>query len=284
MARKFTRRRWRRPERMTLEAPPVSRRKHLGPPDILTLEPDLQRRTTKRRLRTMNAAFVAAAVVEGGIVGLLVHAWFIAVVALVLSAAYLGAAATFGGRWIRRALGAEAARNLRVNQFTGSLAAAAGIPRPDALVVRDAGMNAVAIDAGSTAIVVTTGSLNADDLVLEGMMAHEVAHLRDGDAAVASRYTLLTGAYELVRRVPPIVFGLPLWPASLVVRALARAWFSIDEEHRADVAGALLTRYPPGVASALRNAHGGTSPGPRAMARFWFSPRGDDRTRLIDEM
>ena len=63
-----------------------------------------------------------------------------------------------------------------------------------------------------------------------------------------------------------------------------------DREVRADVAGALLTRYPPGVAEALREAGGDPSP-LRISDPFWFVPRSggrgpeaNRRAELLEEM
>ena len=49
---RFGKRRWRRPERMTLEHPPVMRRKDLGVSEPLTVEPELARTRSRRQLET----------------------------------------------------------------------------------------------------------------------------------------------------------------------------------------------------------------------------------------
>jgi heat shock protein HtpX len=289
MARKFTRRRWRRPERMTLETPGPLRRKNLGPPDMLTLEPDLERQSSLRRARAMTAVYIATATVEGVIVGLLAHMVVLALVFVLLALVYVSALRSYGGKLLVRALRAEPARNPRLNRYAKFLAELNSIPAPDVLIVRSDRPNAFAVGISPHAVVATTGSLNIEDLTLEAIIAHEIAHLRDGDATLSSLYVGVAAAHELVGRsgaLAPLlaIVSVLLLPGAFVVRALRGSWFAKDYEHRADVVAALLTRYPPGVASALRLAEGAKGPGPGAAHAFWFSPADDDRARLIEEM
>ena len=289
MARKFTRRRWRRPERMTLEHPVANRRKNLGPPDMLTLESDLERHSSLRRARAMTAVYLAVATVEGVVVGVLLHIVIVALVFVVLALAYVSVLRSYGGKLLVRSLRAEPARNPRLNRYAKFLAETNSIPAPDVLIVRNERPNAFAIGISPYAVVATTGSLNIENLTLEAIIAHEIAHLRDGDATLSSLYVGLTSAHDLVARagvLTPLVAvaAVALFPSAMIVRALRSNWFTSDYEHRADVVAALLTRYPPGVASALRLAEGAKGPGPGAAQAFWFAPVSDQRARLIEEM
>lgn len=284
MARKFTRRRWRRPERMTLEHPQAVRRKGMAAPDLLTLEPELERRSAMRRLTAMVATFVVAAAAEGVVIGAAVGRLWIVVVPIALALLYSAAALASGGTWIARALKAEVAKNPRVNRMSRNLAQTAGIAPPAVLIVRDDTPNGCAIGASRRAIVVTTGSLNLDDLVVEGLIGQQIVQLRDGDALAASIYTVVAGMHELLSRNAFLVLALVLWPAALVVRSLRALWLPIDIAHRADVAAALLTRYPPGIAMVLR-AGGGRPPKLlRTSAPFWFSADAERRAELVAEM
>ena len=289
MARKFGRRRWRRPERMTLEHPVAHRRKNLGPPDILTLEPDLERQSSLRRARAMTAVYLLVALAEGVIIALLVQMVVFVAVFAGLALLYVSVLRSYGGKLLVRALRAEPARNPRLNRYAKFLAEMNSIPAPDVLIVRSDRPNAFAVGISPHAVVATTGSLNIEDLTLEAIIAHEIAHLRDGDATLSSLYVGLTSATELVRRggaMAPLlaIVAVLLFPAALLVRVFRSTWFTSDYEHRADVVAALLTRYPPGVASALRLAEGAKGPGPRAAASFWFAPATEKRARLIEEM
>ena len=289
MARKFTRRRWRRPERMTLEAPSASRRKNLGPPDILMLETDLERHAMRRRTGAMTVFYVAVGAAEGVVIGLVLNKLWIAACFAALALAYVACVRGLGGRWLARALGAEPARNPRLNRYGNNLAVATGMDPPAVLIVRSDRPNAFSIGLKPYAIVATTGSLNIEDLTLEALIAHEIVHVRDADAALSSSFIALTAPAELLRgnAASAPLLGLCaviLFPAAMAVRALHSLWFVDDAELRADVAAALLTRYPPGVAAMLRAAHGARAPGPRSTARFWFAPTDSERIRLIDEM
>lgn len=288
MARKFTRKRWRRPERMTLEHPPVMRRKDIGAPDMLTLETELERQTTRKRAATMIAVYVLVAAIEGVVVGLVAGMLWLAAVFAALAIAYVAVLRGTGGRLIARAVGAETARNPRINRYVQHLAKQAAMPVPEALVVRGDRPNAVAIGLEPRAVVVTTGSLNLEDLTLEALIAHEIVHVRDEDAYLASLYVALVAPHQLIPQNGAIAVLLApvavlLAPAAIAIAAARSLLFPPDYEHRADVAAALLTQYPPGVASGLRRAKG-TPPGPRAAARFWFAPVSDERAELIEEM
>jgi uncharacterized protein YneF (UPF0154 family) len=284
MAKKFTRKRWRRPERMTLEHPQAVRRKGLSVPDLLRLEPALERRTARRRLTAMVATFVTVAVIEGVIVGVAIGRLWVAALPALVAIAYVGAAFAFGGTWIARAFKAERAKNPRVNRMSRNLAATAGVPAPSVLIVREEVPNAYAIGLHRRAVVTTTGSLNMDDLVVEGMIGQQIVQLRDGDATLSSAYVTLAGMHELLSRNVMVAPALVVWPAALVVRALRPLWFTPDFAHRADIAGAFLTRYPPGIATALR-AGGGRAPKvPRTCTPFWFSANAEPRAGLVAEM
>jgi heat shock protein HtpX len=274
---------------MTLEAPAGLRRKNLGPPDMLTLEPDLERQWSLRRARIMTAVYLFVATVEGVVVGLLFHMVVIALVFVLLALVYVSVLRSYGGKLLVRALRAEPARNPRLNRYAKFLAEINSIPAPDVLIVRGDRPNAFAVGISPHAVVATTGSLNIEDLTLEAIIAHEIAHLRDGDATLSSLFVGLTSAHELIARggaLAPLIAlaGIALFPGALVVRGLRGSWFAKDHEHRADVVAALLTRYPPGVASALRLAEGAKGPGPGAAQAFWFAPASEERARLIEEM
>jgi Zn-dependent protease with chaperone function len=275
---------------MTLEAPSGGSRRHnLGPPDILTLETDLERHASRRRTTAMTAVYVAAAAAEGLVIGWPLRMIWLAPLFALLAVVYVGSVRAFGGRWLARTLQAESARNPRLNRYGNNLSIATGMTPPNVLIVRGDRPNAFAIGLKPNAVVATTGSLNIEDLTLEGLIAHEVVHIRDGEAALASSFIALTGVADLLRRnraAAPLLVPvmIVLLPAALLLRALRGFWFVDDHEHRADVAAALLTRYPPGVATALRSAVGAKAPGPRCAAGFWFAPSDEQRARLIEEM
>lgn len=291
--KRFTKRRWRRPERMTLDHGPVARRKDLGVSEPVALESSLARKASRRQIQILLIAFAGACFVQGALIGFIAgHPFIGSVAGLGYGAVYFFLAREFGDQWIRRALGAEPDGGPRVSRLVAAESEAAQIPMPRVLVVGDENPNAVSFALRRRWIVTTSGCEKMDELELEGLIAHEIIHLRDGDSTVASLFCVLAGAPDLFfrRGGPRLLISIPLWPACLVVRLLRPVVNTKDREHRADVAGALLTRYPPGVVSALRTS-GGDSGGLRFYDPYWFVSRAssgrsvaNERAELIAEM
>jgi len=111
------------------------------------------------------------------------------------------------------------------------------------------------------AIVVTSGLLGKLSRVeLEGVLAHELAHIRNHD-------TLVTG-------LGTALVALPLMPAGSLSSRLLATLVGRGRERDADISGVRLTRYPPGLAAALeklRRDQAAGLPGSRAMAHLWIS-------------
>lgn len=163
-----------------------------------------------------------------------------------------------------------------VNSVEG-LALAAGMPAPRPYVIDDPAPNAFATgrDPERAAICCTTGLLAMMDRVeLEGVIAHEMAHIRNYDIRFMAVVTVLVGAIALLadwfwwsgrlggfrRRgrdsggQAQLLFyaiGILLIILAPISAALVQAAVSRKREYLADASGALLTRYPDGLASAL---------------------------------
>lgn len=167
-----------------------------------------------------------------------------------------------------------------VNTIEG-LAIAAGLPVPKAYVIDDPAPNAFATGRNpeNAAIAVTTGLVQImDRQELEGVIAHELAHVKNYDTLVQTLAAVLAGTVTLVsewmlrsfwwgggrRRnnesgqlgaimmVVAIVLAL-LAPVAAVLIQMA---ISRKREYLADASAAMLTRYPPGLAGALRKIAG----------------------------
>ncbi len=280
--RRFGKRRWRRPERMTLDGPPVARRKDLGVSEPLPLEPELARKASRRHLEVLLVAFALLCAVEGVLIGVVLgHPVIGTVAALVCGALYFLVAREFGDSWIVKALRAVPVERTRALRLASSEAKTAGIPAPRVLVAPGDVPNALSFALRRRWVVTTQACETLDELALEGLLAHEVVHLRDGEATVASLFVVLAGGPDLLMRGagPAAVLSLPLWPVALVLRLLASRIRPDDVEHRADIAAALLTRYPPGIETALRSS-GGPSGGVKLLDPFWFVAR--DTARAAD--
>ena len=145
------------------------------------------------------------------------------------------------------------------------LSLAAGVPRPRLLVVDAAGANALSVgrDARRAAVVATTGLLDQlSRIELEGVLAHELCHLRSGDVVPA---TVASAAVQAT------------WPGRLLAGFLVGRAVDARRELAADVGAARLTRYPPGLAAGLeRLAEVGTAvpAAPASAAHLWFAAPG----------
>ncbi len=155
-----------------------------------------------------------------------------------------------------------------------NLSIAAGIPMPKVYVIQDASLNAFATgrDPKHAAVAATTGILQLlSKSELEGVIGHELSHIKNYDTRLMSIVAILVGSLAILSDV----FFRSLWLGNLsndrdnkgnalfMVLALAMAilapliatiiQLSVNRkrEFLADADGALLTRYPDALASAL---------------------------------
>lgn len=165
------------------------------------------------------------------------------------------------------------------------LAIAAGIPAPRCYVIEDTAPNAFATGRNpkNSVICVTTGLLEKMNRVeLEGVISHEMSHIKNYDVLVQTLTVVMVGVIALMsdwilrsflwggrRRggrdkggagAILIVVGLVLAVLSPIISQLIRLAISRKREFLADASGAMLTRYPPGLASALRKLDADTEP------------------------
>ena len=163
-----------------------------------------------------------------------------------------------------------------VNSVEG-IAIAAGIPTPKIYVIDDSAINAFATgrDPKHASVTVTTGAiqrLKRDEL--EGVIAHELAHIRNYDIRMMMFVVILVGVIALLsdlflrsfiygrgRRnsrgggvvvVIILVLGLILAILSPLIAQLIKLSISRRREFLADADGALLSRNPHGLANALK--------------------------------
>jgi len=159
------------------------------------------------------------------------------------------------------------------------LAIAAGLPKPRCYIIDDTAPNAFASGRNprNSVIVVTKGLLDKlNRAELEGVIAHEMAHIKNYDILVQTLAVVMVGIVALLsdwilrsffwgggRRKSRskgggnaaaifVLVGLVLALLSPLIAQLMRLAISRKREFLADANGALLTRYPPGLASALR--------------------------------
>lgn len=188
----------------------------------------------------------------------------------------------------RMVLGISGARPVdrRKNPYLANvvegLAIAAGIPAPKAYIIEDSAPNAFATGRkpDNSSIAVTTGLLEKlNRLELEGVIAHEMSHIKNFDIRYATLVAILVGTVALLsdwmrrsffyrgRRKKGgagggviVLIALVLAILAPIVAQLIRFALSRQREYLADANGALLTRYPEGLASALEKISKDTEP------------------------
>jgi len=187
-----------------------------------------------------------------------------------------------------------------INTVEG-LSIAAGLPKPPKVyVIDDSALNAFATgrDPEHAAVAVTTGLLEKlDKLELEGVLAHEISHIKNYDIRVMMLASVMVGITVLLsdfllrsflwgglRRdeqrggsitIVLIVVGLLLAVLSPLIGELMKLAISRKREFLADASGAMLTRYPQGLADALRKIKSDPDPlvdkANRATAHLFIS-------------
>jgi len=157
-----------------------------------------------------------------------------------------------------------------------TLALGLGIPTPKLYVIEDSAPNAFATgrDPRHASVAVTRGLLDKMDRTeLEGVIAHELSHVGNRDIRVMLLVTILVGTVALLadwmwrsffwtrggRRERDgggnaiiAVIAIALALLTPIIATLIQLAVSRQREFLADASGALLTRYPSGLASALR--------------------------------
>jgi len=158
------------------------------------------------------------------------------------------------------------------------LSIAAGIPKPKAYVIEDTALNAFATgrDPEHGVIVVTTGilkKLNRQEL--EGVIAHEISHIKNYDIRLMLFVSVFVGITALLSdlllrsviwgknkremgkaEIILIIAAILLAIISPIIATIIKLAISREREFLADASGALLTRNPEGLASALEKISG----------------------------
>jgi heat shock protein HtpX len=186
-----------------------------------------------------------------------------------------------------------------------NLAITAGLPMPRLYIVHDESPNAFAAGRSpkQAIVAVTTGLLERlDEEELEGVLAHEMSHIRNYDVRLMTWAAVLAGSIALLASVftramwfgggdrrdnNPIVLiaviaGLVLAPVAAILIQLA---ISRRREFVADASAAELTRYPQGLAAALGAISAAAKPSPRlgnqAIAHLMIAPPLSARGRTL---
>jgi len=171
-----------------------------------------------------------------------------------------------------------------LHNIVENLAITAGLPKPKLFIIDDPAPNAFATgrDANHAVVAVTTGILPLlNRTELEGVIAHELSHIGNRDMLVSTVAVVLVGFVTLISdfflhsslgrgsnndNKNPIlmIVAVAFIVLAPIVATLMQLAISRKREFLADASGALLTRYPEGLASALQKISGYAAPLKRA--------------------
>ena len=200
---------------------------------------------------------------------------------------------------VSRAIPADPATYQRLHNLVEGLCIAGGLPKPKVYIINDPAPNAFATGRNPqhAAIAVTTGLLEKMNRVeLEGVVAHELSHIRNYDILVSTIAVTLVGSIAIMTDLgirmmwwnggrtsregdrsngsnPLALFGFVLLILAPFIAKAMQAAVSRKRESLADVSACQMTRYPPGLISALEKLRADTTAthsASMATAHMWI--------------
>jgi heat shock protein HtpX len=239
----------------------------------------------KRKTLILMLGFAVPLLIVGAVIVLLLG---VAVIGLpIIVILVIGAAAALYANSDKMVLAmshakpADEQQEARLYNLVEGLCIASGLPAPRLYIIEDDAPNAFSagLNPKRAAIVVTTGLLEKlNRMELEGVLAHELSHIRNYDILP----TTISVAMARLLVVAPLVDSVTKFAVSP------------EREYDADASGAQLTRYPPGLISALEKLQGdptSISSASKATAHLWIEqsldnthPPLDDRIRALQAM
>ncbi|MDE2188428.1 MAG: M48 family metalloprotease [Patescibacteria group bacterium] len=227
------------------------------------------------------AAFLAIVVAIGYFVS-----WYWQSPGFLYLAIFIALAMNFASYWwsdkislsLSRAVPADKVQYPQLFQVVENLAITAGLPMPRLYIIPDAAPNAFATgrDKNHAAVAVTQGLLGMmDKNELSGVLAHELSHIGNRDILLSTVVVVLVGFIAILANIFTrsmwfggnrrgndregggqlgailAIVGIIFVILSPIIAQLIQLAISRKREFLADADGALLTRYPEGLASAL---------------------------------
>ena len=190
------------------------------------------------------------------------------------------------------------ADNPRLWRIVENISISEGMPMPKVYLIKDEAPNAFASgrDPKHAVVAATTGLLAImDDNELQGVMAHEMAHVKNYDIRVSTIVFGLVSAVGILAdffirmafysshsrnkdsgqlAIFLIAFGIVAWIISALIGPIVSAAVSRQREYLADASGAEITRFPEGLQGALAKLRDYGKPMQRAsssMAHMYIS-------------
>ncbi|MFA6254282.1 MAG: M48 family metalloprotease [Candidatus Paceibacterota bacterium] len=235
-----------------------------------------QQASNTRQTWLLMAIFLAIVVALGWLISFYYNNQAILYLAIAFSLAVNFASYWWSDKIVLSIAGAKLAdhdSNMELYHLVENLSITAGLPMPKIYIVSDSAPNAFATgrDKKHAVVAVTTGllgMLNKNEL--EGVIAHELSHVGNRDILLQSAVVVLVGLIAILSDMfirSRFIFGgnnddnkaggilaivgVVFIVLSPIIATLIQLAISRQREFLADTDGALLTRYPEGLASAL---------------------------------
>jgi heat shock protein HtpX len=189
--------------------------------------------------------------------------------------------------WTNGARPISEEENKYVYRIVNNLCIADGIPVPKIYIMDDPAINAFATgrDPKHASIAITTGAIQKlENEELEGVVAHELSHVKNYDIRFMMLVAVLVGAVSILAQIffrsgrvfggrrnskdnaagIFFIIGIVLAILSPIIAELIKLAISRKREFLADASGSLLSRYPEGLARALEKIQAENMPMQRA--------------------
>lgn len=202
--------------------------------------------------------------------------------------------------WSSGARPITAEENKYVYRLVENLTIASGMPMPKLYIIEDNSINAFATGRNpeKASVAVTTGAIkHLENEELEGVLAHELSHIKNYDIRYMTLVAVMVGAITILAHIFIrsrllfgrggdnrngggqimaifMIVGIVLAILSPIIAELIKLAVSRRREYLADASGSLLTRYPEGLARALEKIAQHNQPMPevsRATAHMFFA-------------
>lgn len=218
----------------------------------------------------------------------------------------------FSDKIVLKLAGAKEAKreeNFVLYTTVENLSITAGLPMPKVYIITDNAPNAFATgrDKEHAVVAVTTGLLTIlDKAELEGVIAHELSHVGNRDMLLSTVVVVLVGFVTILADFFTrslffgrnrdsdnkggifVIIGIVLSILAPIFAVLIQLAISRKREFLADASGALLTRYPDGLANALRKISEYSTPMNRqssAIAHLYIAdPKGDKSSKIAKKV
>ena len=240
-----------------------------------------------RKTWLLITAFSIFIIALGWLFSYLLNSFFILVIAIILSILMSFTSFWYSDKMvlkIAKAQPIEKKNNPELYRIVENLSITAGLPLPKIYIIDEAQPNAFATgrDAKHAVVAVTRGLLEKlDRTELEGVIAHELSHIGNKDILLGTVIVILVGIVILLSNwflkisfwgrmgrknsrdssgLIMILLGIVAAILAPIAATLIRLAISRKREFLADASGALLTRYPEGLARALEKISNDPTP------------------------